>query len=94
MKKTHKKVFGLLGLALVVGMTAVAALLPGSETSAATSTSFTDTISVRVLDEVPSITVVSPTSGEEIMSRDNPLVINYTNLKNFKYFFCSVVNSV
>lgn len=83
MKKTHKKVFGLLGLALVVSMTAVAALIPAPETSAATSTSFTDNISVRVIDSVPSINVVSPASGEEVTSRDNPIVIDYTNLKRY-----------
>ena len=83
MKKTHKKLFGLLGLGLVVSMTAVAVILPSPETSAATSTSFTDTISVRVIDGVPSIAVVSPTSGEEITSRDEPIVVDYINLKKY-----------
>lgn len=83
MKKTQKKIFGLLGLGLVVGMTAVAVILPGPEASAATSTSFTDNISVRVLDEVPSATILSPSSGEEVVSRDNPIVIDYTNMKRY-----------
>ena len=83
MKKTHKKAFGLLGLALVVVMTAVAALIPGPETSAATSTSFSDNISVTVIDEVPSAKIISPTSGEEVVSRDNPIQVNYTNLNRF-----------
>ena len=64
-------------------MTAVAVVLPGPEASAATSSSFSDNISVRVIDEVPSINVISPTSGEEVTSRSNPIVIDYTNLKRY-----------
>ena len=83
MKKTQKKVFGLLGLGLVLGMTAVAALIPGPEASAATSSSFTDTVSVRVIDGIPSATIVGPTSGEEVTTRDNPIVIDYINLRKY-----------
>ena len=83
MKKTHKKVFGLLGLVLVAAMTIAAAFMPTPGASAATSTSFSDNISVRVIDEVPSVTIVSPTSGEEVISRDDPIQVSYTNLSHY-----------
>ena len=62
MKKTQKKVFGLLGLSLVAGMTAVAATLPAPEASAATS-SITDTLVVRVVGDEPEVRV-TPTHND------------------------------
>ena len=56
MKKTKKRVLGLLGLVLVIITTIFAAFLPGPEASAEGGiTSVTDTISVRVVGSVPDI---------------------------------------
>lgn len=55
MRKTQKKVFGLLGLSLVAGMTVAAAALPNPGASAVTS--MTDTITVRVVGTEVEVTV-------------------------------------
>ena len=81
MKRTQKRVLGLLGLVLVAAMTIVAAFMPSPTASA--TTSVTDTIMVRVLDEVPSVEITSPLAGELVSSLNEPITVSYTNTKNF-----------
>ena len=83
MKKTHKKVFGLLGLVLVAAMTLFAVFMPEDKASAATATSYSDNISVVVIDEVPSVIITSPTSEEDVTSRNTPIHMSYTNLNHY-----------
>ena len=56
MKKTQKKVLGLLGLTTVGVMTAVAATMPGPVASAISN--LTDTITVRVVSDAPNVDVL------------------------------------
>lgn len=78
MKKTKKRVFGLLGLVLVVATTIFAALLPGPETSALTSV--TDTISVRVVGSVPDVNITSPSNDSVFVIPNQNLSFTYENV--------------
>lgn len=63
MKKTQKKVFGLLGLSLVAGMTMVAATIPSPGASAVSTSSVTDTLVVRVVGNEPDVTLGTTHNG-------------------------------
>lgn len=78
MRKTKKRVFGLLSLALVVATTVFAALLPGPEASAITSV--TDTISVRVVGSVPDVNITSPANNSVFVIPDQSLSFDYENV--------------
>ncbi|MBR2767046.1 hypothetical protein IKD67_03125 [Candidatus Saccharibacteria bacterium] len=79
MKKTHKKIFGLFGLALVVAVTVFAAFLPGPETKATTD-SVVDNLSVRVVGATPSINISGITPGSEVVSGSQEINITYENI--------------
>lgn len=82
MKKTKKRVLGLLGLVLVVITTIFAAFLPGPEASAEGGiTSVTDTISVRVVGSVPDILNVKPINGSVFIYPDQNLSFDYENVE-------------
>ncbi len=82
MKKTKKRVLGLLGLVLVVITTIFAAFLPSPEASAEGSiTSVTDTISVRVVGSVPDILNVKPINGSVFIYPDQDLSFDYENVE-------------
>lgn len=82
MKKTKKRVLGLLGLALVVITTIFAAFLPSPEASAEGGiTSVTDTISVRVVGSVPDILNIKPVSGSVFIYPDQDLSFDYENVE-------------
>ena len=83
MKKTQKRMLGFLSLVLVAAMTVFAALLP-NPASAVDVTSVTDTISVTVLDDIPTISITSPASGSAVSSLDTPLTIKYYNMASYK----------
>ena len=69
MKKTKKRVLGLLGLILVAITTIFAAFLPTPEASATDTTTVTDTITVRVVGDTPDVAITSPIveSGERLI---------------------------
>ena len=81
MKKTHKKVFGLFGLVLVVALTIFAAFLPGPKTQA-TDNQVVDTISVRVVGSVPAVSLSGITSGSAVTSSSQEVSITYENIEN------------
>lgn len=82
MKKTKKRVLGLLGLVLVIITTIFAAFLPGPEASAEGGiTSVTDTISVRVVGSVPDILNVKPINGSVFIYPDQDLSFDYENVE-------------
>ena len=82
MKKTKKRVLGLLGLALVIITTIFAAFLPNPEASAEGGiTSVTDTISVRVVGSVPDILNIKPVSGSVFIYPDQDLSFDYENVE-------------
>ena len=60
MKKTQKKIFGLLGIALVAAMTIIAAALPNP---GATAVSVHDTITIRVVGNAPDVNLTGIESG-------------------------------
>lgn len=80
MKKTKKRILGLLGLILVAIITIFAAFLPGSETSAVGATSVTDTITVRVVGSVPDINITSPSNNSVFIVPDLNFSFNYENV--------------
>lgn len=83
MKKHTKKILGFSGLAVVAATTVFAAALPGPEVSAATESSFTDTLNVRVVGSVPDVNVVSPASGSVFtVGSVQPIRIEYENIEN------------
>lgn len=82
MKKTKKRVLGLLGLALVIITTIFAAFLPNPEASAEGGiTSVTDTISVRVVGSVPDVLNVKPINGSVFIYPDQDLSFDYENVE-------------
>ncbi len=82
MKKTKKRVLGLLGLVLVIITTIFAAFLPSPEASAEGGiTSVTDTISVRVVGSVPDILNVKPINGSVFIYPDQDLSFDYENVE-------------
>ena len=78
MKKTQKKVLGFLGLALVATMTVFAAVLPNPEALAASSTSVTDTIVVRVLAGSPDVNINKPSSGSVFVTPTQTITFDYS----------------
>lgn len=82
MKKTKKRFLGLLGLALVIITTIFAAFLPNPEASAEGGmTSVTDTISVRVVGNVPDILNIKPVSGSVFIYPGQDLSFDYENVE-------------
>lgn len=82
MKKTHKKIFGLFGLVLVVAVTIFAAFLPAPKTQAADTTPVTDTISVRVVGSTPVVNLSGIAPGAVVTSGSQEVSITYENIEN------------
>lgn len=76
MKKTQKRLLGAAGLALVAGMTIIAAQLPGPDASAANN-SVTDNISVRVVGDVASIKFTAPANGSKVYASKQTIKWEY-----------------
>ncbi|MBR0467679.1 hypothetical protein IJJ53_02090 [Candidatus Saccharibacteria bacterium] len=87
MKKTEKRVLGLLGLILVAITTIFAAFLPGPEASATDSgTSVTDTIQVRVVGNSPAVEIVGVTDGEKVVFPDLSFTFDYADVEYASVF--------
>lgn len=82
MKKTHKKVLGLFGLGAVAVTTVIAATLPAPGASAATSTTMTDTINVRVVGYSSEIRIIAPTSESTSSSPEQEVKFDYQGVSN------------
>lgn len=78
MKKTQKKILGLLGLFVVGATTVTAALMPNPEASA--TTSVTDKIVVRVVGEAPNVKLTSPKNGGVYIYGEQTLAFSYENV--------------
>lgn len=96
MKKTHKKIFGLFGLVLVVAVTIFAAFLPGPKTQAVDITEVVDTIKVRVVGSTPAVSVAGITANSTVTSASQNLVVTYENIKdlNLKLQYTDVDGNV
>ena len=81
MTKTHKKIFGFLGLLTVVAVTAVAILMPTANTSAADTTSVTDTIVVKVTNGGPDVNILGINNGEYIVVPQQQFTAEYSNVE-------------
>ena len=81
MKNTHKRMLGFFGLSVVATMTVVAATMPTPGVSATASPSVTDTITVRVLNNVPTAEIVSPANGITVTKPVQHVTVNYEKLK-------------
>ena len=79
MKKTQKKIFGLLGLSSVVAMTFVAATMPSPMASATTS-SVTDTITVEVVASVADVKIISPDSEAVTTGAETTIRLRHNNV--------------
>lgn len=79
MKKTQKRIFGVLGLFVVVVMTIIAAMIPSPGASANSSSSFTDEIHVRVVGSVISVKFEKPSENTVTTSDSINLIFNYEN---------------
>ena len=78
MKKTQRRVFGLLGLAFVAAITVFAALLPAPSAAAADST----VLRVRVLGDVPDVTI---TDGPDSVVPSSTIPIVTSPDQSFTY---------
>ncbi len=80
MKKTRKRCLGLFGLASVVAMTAIAANTPLPEASA-TSSTVTDTITVRVVGSVPDIGIHGIVNNAVYTNLEHDFTVDYENVQ-------------
>ena len=81
MKKTKKKILGLLGLLLVAAITVFAAFLPKPEAIA--TGSVTDTLQIRVVGDKPNVDIVSDLKTDEtVTTPKHDVTINYENLNH------------
>lgn len=83
MKRIHKKILGLCGLALVVSVTIFAAFLPTPETQAMSSV--TETVIVRVVGEKPNVYIVDPSDGEDFLNPEQTINYNYENVDEVEF---------
>lgn len=81
MKKTRKKVLGIIGLTLVVAMTVLAILLPGSEASALDTNPVTDEVQVRVVGSVPMVSLIYPEDGSVFVDPLQHFQFKYENVE-------------
>lgn len=82
MKKTKKRILGLLGLILVAAMTTIAILLPEPNVSATDMSSATDVILVRVVGDVPDVQITSPANEATFITPEQSLAFNYENVSD------------
>ncbi len=80
MNKHQKNFLGILGLILVIATTVFAMLMPSPKTSATTS-SVTDTITVRVVGATPRVDFQDFDSGSVLMTPENNFLISYENVE-------------
>ncbi|MBQ3352973.1 hypothetical protein IJG89_01310 [Candidatus Saccharibacteria bacterium] len=78
MKKTPKKILGILGLLLVAVTTVFAASLPFPSASAANSV--VDTIIVRVIGTAPMVDITKPSESTDIAHDEQVINYNYENI--------------
>ena len=78
MKKTHKKIFGLFGLVLVIAVTIFAAFLPTPKTKAIEP--MVDNLSLRVVGSAPLINITGIVSGDDVVSASQGINITYENI--------------
>ena len=80
MKKTQKRIFGFFGLAFVVAMTFLAAMMPTPGASATTA-SVTDQLVVKVINEDgnPHVKIINPADGAVIFPNDVEFAIDYNS---------------
>lgn len=82
MKKLHKKIIGICGLALVAVMTFIATQLPAPGASAATTQ--VDTVTVRVVGDKAELGIVQPADGSKFNTSSIPLELTYANVYTVK----------
>lgn len=80
MKKAKKQCLGFFGLSLVVAMTMIAASLPTPGASA-TSSTITDTITVRVVGSVPDINIRGITNDAIYVTPERNFSVDYENVE-------------
>lgn len=81
MKKKTKKIFGFIGLALVVGVTAAACALPSQEAQAVQS--LTDTIQVRVVGNTPDVRFNNIENRDIIVYPRQSFSVEYENVADY-----------
>lgn len=81
MKNTHKRMLGFFGLSVVSAMTVAAATMPTPGVSATASPSAVDTITVRVLSNVPNAEILSPANGITVTKPRQHVTVEYGKLK-------------
>lgn len=87
MSRVCKKIFGLLGLALVVGVTAVAAGLPPVEDAIAAASQQNVTVQVTVVDGEFMANITSPSNGEIKYNGESVNVaVSYDNAQSLKVY--------
>lgn len=83
MKRTHKKILGFFGLAVVAATTVFAAFLPAPETQATTQNTVVDSLTVRVIGTTPLLKIQGIEPGSTITSSSQHLTVPYENVNKF-----------
>lgn len=78
MKRNTKKILGFLGVLFVVAITAVAISLPTTEAQA--TSSVTDTITVRVVEDSPNVDISGINSGEIFTKQPQSFTGSFNNV--------------
>lgn len=81
MKKTRKKILGIVGLTLVMIMTVCAVLLPESGASALDTNPVTDEVKVRVVGSVPMVSLIYPEDGAIYVDPSQHFAFEYENVE-------------
>ena len=79
MKKTQKRALGLVALLVTIAVTAFAAFLPMPQTQATSTTSVTDTITVRVVGSSPRTDITSPEDESVFLGPEQTIAYQYEN---------------
>ena len=81
MKKKTKKIFGFVGLALVIGVTAIACSLPSPKAKA--TQSVVDNIQVRVVGSAPDVRFTDTENNEIIIYPRKTFSVEYEKVVNY-----------
>ena len=81
MKKKTKKIFGLLGIIAVIGMTVFAISLPSPEANA--TDSITDTIQVRVVGSTPDVNFANIENKSTTVYPNKSFSVIYENIEDY-----------
>ncbi|MBR3365623.1 hypothetical protein IKG48_00655 [Candidatus Saccharibacteria bacterium] len=93
MKKTHKKLLGIGGLALVAGVTAIAYHIPDAGAIGTSANGRVD-VSVNVIGQNPEVHLISPLDGAKLTNPNLHIVARYVDADQVEYLLSDGVDTI